>query len=622
MPNELTVIPTALEALEHNIASREATIDDLLLPLRALQRLGLSRTDLQVIVERMRAVNDVTSDDEVIEENATLALDLITGTLANFSLRWDPAEVAKINMPRALNLDNLDPRIPIALAPSNMLPPRPGWNLSVDARQFLLNRLRQQLQSHSWEPQRADFFRVPKAGMTTRPAALLAPRDRLIFQGLAECISENLDSELPTEVFWPRTSDPTEAPYEEFATLPRRWRQKYVVMTDIESFYECIDHSVLVTFISARLHDQTPYLRALEAFLDTIMGSSVGLPQGPVASDAFASAYLLPVDEAMSDAAWTFARFADDYLIGAESVVDGRKKLELLESTLREVGLRLNVAKTRVMRTDTYLGFLDKPSRRVERLRERVRELAEEHLRETQDEDEVETLLRDIGVDEEILWDLLYHQTITMEEVIEQIRDQLRPSLVEAYKRYFDRAARSLARGRLPEDMLSAEKDLRECLTFLASGQRLIDLKLLDRTLNWFPRLARHASAYLNSIAPNARKSVTRLLGTWLQPHKDTDWVTAWLCYVAESTPQLVTDDLARHLSGLAVDPSVGFLTRTGAVRALAAAGKLDIGVWRRVLSEATPSVRSELVLGRLAEPHKYPGDLAALKGSNDGFDE
>ncbi|MEJ3747896.1 RNA-directed DNA polymerase [Actinomycetes bacterium KLBMP 9797] len=613
MADELTVVPSALASLRRQLANPEATLDDILLPLRALQRMGLEKADLRVHLERSRAVNDAIEQDDTVEENALLALDLVAGEIPGASLRWDPAEMAKIRLPGAIVIQELGRTIPAALAPHDMLPPRAAAQLPPHIRERMLDRLQARLRNFEVEPRRAEFFRVPKAGMTSRPAALLAPEDRLLYEGLADQVTSALQAFLPPPVVWPRPDD-GDPSYEKFSMAPADWNQRYVVTADIESFYECIDHALLASFVGAHLKGKAAYLLALESFLDAVMGATVGLPQGPPASEVFASAYLLPVDVNISRAGWSYVRYADDLLVGADTITDGRRKIETLETALREIGLRLNVSKTKIMRTATYLGMLNKPSRRVERLRDQIRQIAENQLRRSEDSEEVESMLREVGVEEEVLWDLLYHRTTTLEEVLDEVRDKLRPPMVEAYGLYFERVARELRTGLFDEEIGSVEKDLRECLTFLASAKHSIDLKSVNQVLKWFPRLARHTAIYLRSIAPNAERDVAEMLRMWLKPGADTDWVTSWLCYVVESSPTLVSSGLEASLRRLARDRSVGLLTRTGAVRALAAAKRLDSVTWDQLLDDASPTIRSELILGRHADPDRYPDSPYAIE--------
>jgi len=613
MSEELSVQPTAIAALRRQIVSRDATADAILLPLRALQRLGSTSADLRVHIERIRAANDVTTDDENIELNCLLALDIIAGSLHRDSLRWDAAETARIYLPKAVQPESMSRGLVTALKPSDMLPPRSTFEVTDADRTQIVERIMTRLSSFEIEPQRADFYRVPKAGMTTRPAALLAPEDRVIFEALALEINFELERNLPEAVIWPRSTGAV-VPHSTFAALPKAWHDAYVIVADIESFYECVDHTLLVGFVSSELGKRTNYLKALESFLDATMSSRTGLPQGPSASDVFASAYLLPVDSVLVNQTWSFARYADDFLIGADSVVNGRRKIESLEGILREVGLRLNVSKTKVMRRETYLANLDKPSQQVERLRKEIQDLTQARLRSSEDESDVAKILEEAGVDEQILWDLFYNQTTTLDEVLEEVGDLFQPPLVDSYAEYFTRVARSLRGERLPDDMLGTERDLRECLVILAGANRSVNLGLVDEVLKWFPRLAQHASAYLRSIAGDKGHSVSRILTRWLDPPADTDWVTAWLCNVAEVCPDLISKRLQGVMIKLVRDEDVGLLTRAGAARALAAGRKLDEASFDELLRTSTAAIRSEMILAALADPERYPSARVAVE--------
>jgi hypothetical protein len=562
----------------------------------------------------MRAANDVTNNSSVVEKNAVLALEMIEGLLPEYSLRWDSAAMAQIYLPKVLNPDTLKRGLATALKPSDLLPPRADVKLSPHQESEILKMVFSRLTRFEGEPKRADFYRVPKAGLTTRPAALLALEDRITWEGLAGQIAETLERELPATAIWPRPSAP-EASYSSFTIIPERWEGDYIVLADVESFYECVDHVLLATFIGSQLGAAASYTRALESFLDAIMAATTGIPQGPPASETFASAYLLTIDNILLKNRWVFARYADDYLIEADSVVDGRRKIEGLETLLRELGLRLNVSKTKVMRRGTYLDNLRKPSQRVEQLRAEIRRNTEVQLLENEESTEVDSFLRDAGVDDEVLWDLFYSHNTTLEEVIDEFREVLQPPLVEAYAQYFyETAVALLRREGLPEDRLTKEHDLSECLLVMASAGHKVNLSLVSETLKWFPNLAQHTAIYLKSIAQADPDSVRKLTIDWLSPVSDTDWVTAWLCNVPESHPEIIDSSLRAVMDSIVRSSNVGLLTRTGAARALAAGSMLDGDSFRQLFREATPAIRSELFWTRWAAPERYPEDAFAIE--------
>jgi hypothetical protein len=603
--SDAIAIPSALDALEQRItvgADRQSLFE----VLQLLQRLGLSQTDIEVHIERLRAVNDVSSESDVLEDASLLALEIVRGDSHLQRLRWDPAEVARLELRKVITREALQDAVVAAFRPSDLLPPRPGDNAREELRTMFVDFESTRLSQYQAQPYRADFFRAPKAVFTSRPAALLAPDDRLIYESLAVLLGDYLESALPTEVVWPRSRNAA-ASYDSFARQPLEWGTAYVVRTDIEAFYEHIDHALLATFLTSRIGAEISYSRATQAFLTTVMESSVGLPQGPTASEVFATAYLVPIDQLLRGYGVAFTRYADDYLFGATTVVDGRRQIQRLEAILREIGLHLNVSKTRIMRLKTYeAGLSGRTSDRVEAIRRRVREQAEHRLRQADDADEIQELLEGVGADEQLLFDLLYHQTKTVDEAIDEVRDLLTPSLTEGYARFFAGTTSRLSRERLPEDMLATERELSDALVVLAGARHPLDLEQLQAALRWFPSLAPKVVAYLGSIADERVGDVQSFLLARLDPLDDVDWVDAWLCSTAQTVPAIVNDALAKRFETIASSSFTGLLTRTAAVLALAAAGRLQEDVWRAVFAAVTPATRAELAFAVMANPGAY----------------
>ncbi len=604
MPDSVAVLPGALDILEQRLGEDDPAA--VMQVLRALQRLGLSRQDLQVHLERMRAVNETVGRSTLFERHCLLALDVVLGYAGNASLRWDAAQMARLLLPRVLAVNTLEGAVEPALSRSDMLPPR-MLKVPVDElRQELLHEFSLRLEQRQVEPRKADFFRVPKSGFTSRPAALLAPQDRIAWEALAELILPSLRAAAPAELVWPRGRELVE--FDVFSRTPLTWPAPYVVRTDVESFYDSVDHAVLAIGLATSLRLRSTFTQAVEAFLDAVMGSSQGLPQGPPASEVFATCYLLPIDGALRAAGVRFARYADDYVFEADSLLKGRRTLELLEEELRAVGLRLNSAKTRILKASTYrdnVGAAVSP--RVVAKQNRLGELAEARLRNSDDMDAVDEELRELGVEEELIWDLLYHRSITLDEVIDGLRDRLDPTLTDSYAEFLREEAGKLRNGDYPTDVRSSQADLEESLLYLASARRWVDQAALMVPLTWHPTLAPAASAYLRNVAKRHLEDTRPAVLEWLAEAGNTDWVQAWGCAAAEGEPTLVDQALAGHLRLLATSSATGPLTRAGSARALAAADLLDPATWRDVLSASTPAMLSELYLDAQAAPAAYP---------------
>lgn len=603
-------LPTALDALEGSIRSAEP-LDGAHLGqiLRVLQRFGLSQQDIVVHLERMRLQNELGPDLEEVEENALLALELVSGA-TQWGLSWDAKEIAAAWVPRALQHGNLSAGATYALSASDLLPARPDPQHGVSLVEQLVSRQWERVARREYHPSVAEFFRSPKDGLTTRPAALLAPQDRLIYEALVESVAASLSVRLPEHVHWPRDRSPR-GDHASFTQAPKYWNSTFVIRTDIARYYESIDHAFLGLLVSEKLDLGGALPIALEAFLDSVMGASAGLPQGPPGSDLLGSAYLIDIDAALQAAGWECARYADDMLIGAESFSEARAQLRVLEAMLRERGLHLSNEKTRIVRRNTYVRNLDKSSTRSafsRAVEEEVKRWIEAEP-ESQDIDEV---LRGFGVPEELLWDLLYHETISIKQALAQVRDRLMPAWVSVYSRFLASEGRRLLAGGYADDPGAlSTRDLRECLLLMTGGESATDFAALHAILDWHPTLVRDIAAYLAAVAETQSGPVTDFLRERIDAGRDSDLELGWLLSSVIESPSLGVS-LRPHLERVALGDKYS-LASAVATRGLAASSLLSEDVWLQAVEGASDPMQAELLLAREANPDGFPAGLEQL---------
>ena len=619
MSSDITLAPGLAELDSRLRAPAEEA--DLAQVLRALQRLRLSEADLRVHIERLRAYNDATDQDQDFEENCILALDLVTG-YARGGLRWDAAATAPILLAKVLDREALEAGCLHAVRANDLLPPRP-YNrvprpMVQDISGPLVDWAHFNLQHHEYQVGRADIFRTPKSPFTTRPAALLAFPDRLAFEALAELISPRLDQRLPATVLWPRgrTGGHADGLSMDYQSRALEWDSDYIVKADIADFYGSVDHAILGLVTSTHLDMPRKYGQAVESLLSAVMTIGRGLPQGVPASDVFASAFLLPVDSHLSERSMTYLRCADDYLLPAASLDEARTTLRYLEENLREVGLSLNDGKTSIMRSSTYAKGLSEHTHALAGL---VRQLGESDdppasvhevnrwaIVEAQFEDEEGNVWEGLL---DPLWDQIYLGDLTIDDVIEDLKVTLQYDLVEAHETLLRALALELDSG--PSIEIKKAEDLgRQCLAVVTADQRVVDLESLKTLLQWFPKLAPSLSVYLGAITEVVPKQVFRFIRDALEQQPKSDWVTGWLCAAIDKPGQELSRGLVRRLNSVATDPTEGLLTRTSAVHALAQTGDLSESTWHSLGTDATPAVQSEMVSSALLDPEHYPWPL------------
>jgi hypothetical protein len=590
--SDLPAIPSKLDLLDQGLRSGGVGAE-LLSVLRSLQAQGLDRQELMVHVERVRAVNEAGEDSAAIEDACQRALDLIVSDVPE-GLVWDAARRAAALIPQAVSAQELVEALPFAIEPSDLLPPRPEVNIVKGAMKPAMCLLLEEFSQQVRVPARADEYRAAKSAFTTRPASLLALTDRVVLEALVLPVTNALDSELPPQVLWPRGRNrrPDDSP----STHVLGWGSTYVVKADVSHFYEAVEHSTLSSCLTQRLGMPVMRGRALEALLDATMGSARGLPQGPAVSDVLASAYLLPVDHALTSE--TYVRFADDLFLPAATLRDGRRLLQQIERAVADVGLVLNSAKTRVMGTQTFVDALRTPQDELAELQSAL--TAELSVtRALGDPGDIGEVLREAGASDERLWDLLYHHNITLAELMNELVEDRRDKLLDEYAGYVRAAAQLLEADKAHPHFDLIEKVSRDGLAFLASSETdRVDATQLRTLKQWFPTLTPRIVEYLRSRGAESAEWVAGFVATELRAADPTEeWDTAWMAYAAEGLPESQT--LASALTVVASDDRMGGLARSEALRAL------------DVLGATTSALRQEIAMS-LSEPLRVEYELSS----------
>lgn len=127
----------------------------------------------------------------------------------------------------------------------------------------------------------------------------------------------------------------------------------YVVMTDITGFYDNIEISILLSDLRA-IGCPSDAVKLLGECLNRWSHPrGRGIPQGYSASDILAKVYLHSVDQALvQDSQQDHIRFVDDLRLFCRSTIDAKIVLMNLAGMLRQRGLALQGAKTKVLRAD------------------------------------------------------------------------------------------------------------------------------------------------------------------------------------------------------------------------------------------------------------------------------
>ena len=225
---------------------------------------------------------------------------------------------------------------------------------------------------------RASILDVPKENFILRPALVLDPIDRLMFEAIVDRLSVQLIGDMPPWVYgWRLERDQPAAGV--YARRPQEWElyrrdlialadhSECALQTDIVSCFASIPLDRLIEEIQRRVGHSELVDRLVDMLLSwgRVAGRS-GLPQRSNASSVLANMYLRPIDDALHqfgrhrkpmlraqvghDVAAT--RWMDDIWLFGNDPAKLRQAQMHIQDVLLSNGLEINGAKTVVLEGD------------------------------------------------------------------------------------------------------------------------------------------------------------------------------------------------------------------------------------------------------------------------------
>lgn len=197
----------------------------------------------------------------------------------------------------------------------------------------------------------------------SRPGSILMPKDRLLYQALADEAAPIIESETDhTRSFSHKLAKPASANM--FVATRTSWNAlqkananfatmksvKYVIRIDIANFFGSLNQHTLVNVLS-----DAGYPSALASRLENLLAgyagerSSRGILQGMYPSDLLGNFYLAPIDQFLKEKEVTSTRYVDDIYIFIDSVDTADSLMQELIPELRSYDLGLNEAKCKIL---------------------------------------------------------------------------------------------------------------------------------------------------------------------------------------------------------------------------------------------------------------------------------
>jgi retron-type reverse transcriptase len=242
---------------------------------------------------------------------------------------------------------------------------RDSYDAFAIASDSHLKWIRTEALKDRYEVSHASKVLLPKPSGVLRPITLLKVEDQIVYQAivnliadeLKKCTKQRYEKRVFAHLYAGKSSKffniNWQRSYQKFGQRLRDCHSRgydHIANFDLTSFYDSIDHHVLVHFLKELKIDEDTIeylMRCLRQWTSATWSNGPvniyhehGIPQGPLASGMLSEVVLQHLDKAGEQGHHTiYLRYVDDIKILAKTELDLRAKLIKLDITSKEIGL-------------------------------------------------------------------------------------------------------------------------------------------------------------------------------------------------------------------------------------------------------------------------------------------
>lgn len=226
-------------------------------------------------------------------------------------------------------------------------------NQSIEHLKSAWPAIRGQLLAGTYRPSAVRAVTIPKPDGGQRELGIPTVTDRLIQQALLQVLQPLLDGRFSEHSYGFR---PGRSAHQAVLAAQAHVQsgKRIVVDVDLEKFFDCVNHDMLIDRLQKRIND-AGVIGLIRAYLNSgILSAGVvqqrhqGTPQGGPLSPLLANVLLDEVDKKLEQRGHSFVRYADDCNVYVGSRRAGERVMALLQRLYANLALKLNESKSAV----------------------------------------------------------------------------------------------------------------------------------------------------------------------------------------------------------------------------------------------------------------------------------